>query len=259
MRALSFVPCAAAIGGLALMVPACGEQPRPDQAAVPPAVTVERVVAEDVRSTSSFTGRIEAMDKVDLRARVEGFLEKRLFTEGADVKEGDLLFVIEKGLYQAAVDEARPASKRRKRRSSSPTSRSNAKRSWSARTSRHRRSSTRSPPSRARRTAPCWPQKAALEKAELQLGYTEIRAPIAGRIGRAPISVGNFVTAVEQSARHHRQPGSDLRQLPGDAARDPGGPQAAGRIGRYPAETAISCSSPTAAAMPSRARSTSST
>ena len=47
------------------------------------------------------------MSKVDLRARVDGFLEKRLFTEGADVKEGDLLFVIEKGLYQAAVDEAK--------------------------------------------------------------------------------------------------------------------------------------------------------
>ena len=46
------------------------------------------------------------MYKVDLRARVDGFLEKRLFTEGADVKEGDLLFAIEKGLYQAAVDEA---------------------------------------------------------------------------------------------------------------------------------------------------------
>ena len=59
------------------------------------------------RPTATFTGRVEAIHKVELRARIDGFLEKRLFDEGADVKEGDLLFVIEKGLYQAAVDEAR--------------------------------------------------------------------------------------------------------------------------------------------------------
>ena len=72
-----------------------------------PAVTVVKVADEEVRPTTTFTGRIEAKDKIDLRARVDGFLEKRLFTEGADVKEGDLLFVIEKGLYEAAVEQAK--------------------------------------------------------------------------------------------------------------------------------------------------------
>ena len=81
-------------------------------AASPPAVTVVRAVMEDVTPTQSFTGRIQAMDKVDLRTRVQGFLEKRLFQEGADVKEGDLLFVIEKPPYETAVADAKGAIER---------------------------------------------------------------------------------------------------------------------------------------------------
>src|SRR5476649_1689866 len=92
------------LAGLALAGCGDGKQNAPQASAPPPAVTVVKVASADVKSTASFTGRVEAMFKVDLRARVDGFLEKRLFKEGADVKEGELLFVIEKGLYQAAVD-----------------------------------------------------------------------------------------------------------------------------------------------------------
>ena len=63
-----------------------------------------KVEEREITPAVSFTGRIEAKDKVDLRARVEGFLEKRLFEEGQDVKAGDLLFVIEKAPYQAEIE-----------------------------------------------------------------------------------------------------------------------------------------------------------
>ena len=63
------------------------------------------VAQEDIKPTVTFTGRVQARDKVELRARVEGFLQKRLFEEGQDVKEGDLLFVIEPDFYKASVDE----------------------------------------------------------------------------------------------------------------------------------------------------------
>ena len=195
MRNTAFLPRTVTVCALALLVPACGEGSRPNPAASgpAPAVTVVKVVAEDIRPTSSFTGRIEAKDKVDLRARVDGFLEKRLFTEGADVKEGDLLFVIEKGLYQAAVDEAQAecreggghAQARRPRgRAADRAPPAECRGAGQAR--RGHRQAGRG----ARRPAGA---KAALEKAELQLGYTDIRAPIAGRIGRATVSVGNFV------------------------------------------------------------------
>src|SRR5476651_1952106 len=103
--ALRWAPVLSAV----LVVTGCGDskQANPTAAAPPPAVTVVKVTAAEIKPATTFTGRIEAKDKVDLRARVDGFLEKRLFTEGADVKEGDLLFVIEKGLYQAAVDQAK--------------------------------------------------------------------------------------------------------------------------------------------------------
>jgi multidrug efflux pump subunit AcrA (membrane-fusion protein) len=85
----------------------CQEGAKP--AAPLPSVTVARAVTKDIRPSVSFSARVEAIDKVELRARVDGFLEKRLFTEGQDVKAGDLLFVMEKGQYEAAVGQVEGA------------------------------------------------------------------------------------------------------------------------------------------------------
>jgi membrane fusion protein (multidrug efflux system) len=181
--------------GIVLALAGCGDgkQANPQAAAPPPAVTVVKVEAADVRPRSSFTGRVEARFKVDLRARVDGFLEKRLFTEGADVKEGDLLFVIEKGLYRAAVDQAKAAVATAEAslkladiefdRQSELVQRSVA--------AQARLDDVRAKQGEARGNLLA--QKAALDKAGLNLSYTDIHAPIAGRIGRANISVGNFV------------------------------------------------------------------
>jgi membrane fusion protein (multidrug efflux system) len=184
-----------AIGALALLLlSGCGEGQQNERAAAPPpAVTVVKAMIEEVRPTSTFTGRVEAKNKVDLRARVDGFLEKRLFDEGADVKEGDLLFTIEKGLYQAAVDEAKAgvetaeatlqlADLELKRQSEL------VQRNVAAQAKLDEVSAKRGEAHGA-----LLAQKAALEKAQLQLSYTDIRAPIAGRISRANVSVGNFV------------------------------------------------------------------
>ena len=101
-------PCAA-LGAIAFAVAGCGEAKQAGSGRCAAAGRDRRPGrwSKIIGPRRRFTGRVEAGDKVDLRARVDGFLEKRLFNEGADVKEGDLLFVIEKGLYQAAVDEAK--------------------------------------------------------------------------------------------------------------------------------------------------------
>ena len=133
------------------------------------------------------------MSKVDLRARVDGFLEKRLFTEGADVKEGDLLLVIEKGLYAAAVNEAK-AGVETAEASLKLADVDFARQSELVQKSvgaQARLDEATAKQGEARGTL--LGQKATLEKAQLQLGYTDIRAPIAGRIGRANVAVGNFV------------------------------------------------------------------
>src|SRR5262245_48432597 len=76
-------------------------------ASPPPAVSVTPVVSRQVTETGDFIGRITAIDKVDVVARVPGFIEERNFTEGQQVKKGDLLFRIEQATYKAAVEQTR--------------------------------------------------------------------------------------------------------------------------------------------------------
>src|SRR5215831_18299831 len=76
-------------------------------ASPPPAVSVTPIVSREVTETGDFIGRVTAVNKVDIVARVSGFIEERLFTEGQQVKTGDLLFRIEQATYKAAVDQQR--------------------------------------------------------------------------------------------------------------------------------------------------------
>src|SRR3546814_14157026 len=93
----------------ALLLTACGEEEQAQQPAAPPppAVTVATVAKQDVTPSVTFNGRVEAVDQVELRARVEGFVEQRLFEEGADVKAGDLLIVLEKAAVEAEIGQIR--------------------------------------------------------------------------------------------------------------------------------------------------------
>ena len=184
-----------ALGAVALVVAGCSQAEQPASGpAVVPAVTVARVVIENYRPTATFTGRVEAIHKVDLRARIDGFLEKRLFDEGTDVKEGALLFVIEKGLYQAAVDEAQ--AQVTKAEATLQLAEIEVKRQTEL-VQKAASPQARLDETIARRgeaQGALLAAKANLEKAQLQLGYTDISAPIAGRISRTNISVGNYVT-----------------------------------------------------------------
>lgn len=161
--------------------------------AAAPAVSVVKVEQRDITPSTSFTGRIEAMDKVDLRARVDGFLEQRLFTEGQDVKAGDLLFVIEKAPYQADIENVDAAIARaeatldqaeleRRRQAELVKRQATAQAVLDDKIAKA-----------AEARADLRKQQAEMTTAELNLGYTDIKAPIAGRIGRSAFSVGNFV------------------------------------------------------------------
>src|SRR5262245_23602832 len=143
-----------------------------------PAVTVVAVELRDITPATSFTGRIEAKDKVELRARVEGFLEQQLFTEGDEVKAGDLLFVIEKAPYQAEIENVNAAIAR-------------AQATWDLAEIERRRQSElvkKQATAQARldeavgksgeARADLQRQQANLTTAELNLGYTDIKSPI---------------------------------------------------------------------------------
>jgi membrane fusion protein, multidrug efflux system len=194
MRRALVLPVASALGAM-LLVAGCGDgkQADPAASAPPPAVTVIKVSTEEIRPATTFTGRVEGKEKVELRARAEGFLEKRLFVEGANVKNGELLFGIEKGLYQAAVDQAKAAlltAESTLKLADLDVDRQTQlfQRNVSAQATLDQ-AIAKQGEARGNMLA----QKAALEKAELQLSYTDVTSPIDGRIGRASISVGNFV------------------------------------------------------------------
>src|SRR5262245_40647591 len=105
MPARNSVAWKAAVGALSVAA-SCGVAAA-QGAPPPPAVSVTPVTTRQVTETIDYIGRLTAVDKVDIVARVPGFIEQRTFTEGQYVKTGDLLFRIEQATYKAAVDQAR--------------------------------------------------------------------------------------------------------------------------------------------------------
>ena len=182
---------------LALALAACddaAEAPTNAAAAAPlPAVTVLTLQPSAITPGVQFNGRVVAVDTVDLRARVTGFLEQRLFEEGADVNVGDLLFVIEKDPYQAVVEQ------RQAELASAEANRANTAVQLQRGEELVKNNNIPKAEVDQRRAADqmaaaaVLEAQAALQQAEINLGYTEIHAPIAGRIGRADLSVGNLV------------------------------------------------------------------
>jgi membrane fusion protein (multidrug efflux system) len=187
--------CSASLALLGLLlVSGCGEtEPTPAAAPPPPAVSVVEVEPQDVTPSAQFVGRVVAINQVDLRARVQGFLEQRLFTEGQNVKEGDLLYVIEQPPFQAQVDEAK-ASLARAEASVAETAATLERvqqASGSGAVSKQELDQARANDQRAQ--AEVLAAKAQLEIAKLNLSYTEIIAPIDGRIGFTNYTIGNLV------------------------------------------------------------------
>ncbi len=180
----------------AAMLAGCEQQSETstvEAAPPPPAVTVVNVQPTDVTPGAGFNGRVVAVDDVQLRARVTGFLEKRLFEEGADVKNGELLFVIEKAPYQAVVDQrqAELASAKADRANTQVQLRRGEELVKNKNIPQAEVDQRRAADEMA--AARILEAQAALEQAQINLDYTQIHAPIAGRIGRAAFSVGNLV------------------------------------------------------------------
>lgn len=163
----------------------------------PPPVTVARPVVKDITEYDEYIGRFEAIDQVDLRAQVAGYLDKVNFIDGALVKKGDLLFVIDQRPYKLALEESRAAL-------------ASARAELDFATTDFRRAETlkqggnvteqvfdqrRQRVTTAR--AAVDRTQAALNRAQLDLEFTEIRAPIDGRVSRRLVSVGNLVKANE--------------------------------------------------------------
>ena len=177
--------------GLVLILAGCEEKKQ--AAAPPPAVGVRPAALKGVNQSFEFVGRIKAVDKVDVRARVEGFLDKVLFREGQDVKAGELLYRLEKVQFQAQVDQAKA------NLASAEAEATNANLQYGRQLELSRQKwSPQSVVDQNKAAldtgqAKVLQMRAALTQAEVSLGYTDIRSPIDGRIGRHVYTLGNLV------------------------------------------------------------------
>ena len=181
------------LGGLALTMAAlgCGGDPPPPPP--PPAVTVAPVIEREVADWDEFTGRLEAVQTVELRPRVSGYIQRIAFTEGALVRKGQILFEIDPRPYQAALEQAQ-AELERARSAAELAARDvdRAQRLVQVQAiSREEMDSRRS--SQAEDEASVRAAEAALAAAKLNLEWTHVRSPIAGRVSRAEVTPGNLV------------------------------------------------------------------
>ncbi len=176
---------------LASLLAACNKSAPPPPP--PPSVTVAPAIGRSVNEWDEFTGRIEAVDRVEIRPRVSGFIRRVAFKEGSEVRKGDVLFVIDQREYQASLDQAEAELARARTQyelSRSESQRADAlikenaisREEFDARTS-----------GTAQADAAIKASQAAAQQARLNVEWSVVRAPISGRVSRAEVTEGNLV------------------------------------------------------------------
>lgn len=182
---------------VAAVIAACSSQAAPGEGAAPPApeVSVATVLSKQVRQWDDFTGRVSAVETVDLRPRVSGYVERVAYKEGQEVKKGDLLFVIDQRRYRAelaraqanlerARSEARLAQTQDVRAATLLEAKAISREEFDS-----RKAAT------AQGNAGVNAAQAAVQSAQLDLQFTQVRSPIDGRAGRAMVTIGNLAQA----------------------------------------------------------------
>jgi membrane fusion protein, multidrug efflux system len=164
------------------------------QPAGPPAIGVVRAERQQITQTDEFVGRVQAVGRVTVVARVTAFLEKRLFVEGSEVKKGDLLYQLEQAPFQAQVDAAKAnVDQLDAQHRNAQISLARAKDLLEKAAGPQSNYDSALAAERAL-AAQIEGAKAQIKTAEINLGYTEIRAPIDGKISSTGVTEGNVVS-----------------------------------------------------------------
>lgn len=182
---------AASAAALAFLLAAC-RAPAPS-APPPPAVTAAPAIGRTVNEWDEFTGRIEAVGYVQVRPRVSGFIDKVTFTEGKEVKQGDVLFRIDPREYKDALDRAEADLTRARTQADLARSESERAEPLVAENAISREEYDARVSGSAQANATILAAQAAVRTAKLNLDWTLVRAPISGRISRAEVTPGNVV------------------------------------------------------------------
>jgi RND family efflux transporter MFP subunit len=183
---------AAAFAPLALTLAACG-QSQPPAAPPPPTVTVAKAVQRTVTDLDEYVGRFVAIDSVEIRARVSGYLDQVHFRDGQMVKQGDLLFTIDKRPFANTLAQAQGTLAQSKANLAfTEADLDRAKQLVRERTITEQAFDQRTQAFRSA-TAAVAANEAMVRQAALDVEFTELRAPVAGRIGDRRVSPGNLV------------------------------------------------------------------
>lgn len=159
----------------------------------PPIVDVAHPIQKEVTESLSYTGQVTPIASVELRARVQGFLEQMNFREGQLVRKGDLLFVIDKSQYQAAVDKATAQVAATKAALEGATNDARLAQELADQNAGPKIDAIIKAAKRDTTAAQLEADRAALVNAQLDLSFCEIRAPLEGRISETKVDVGNLV------------------------------------------------------------------
>lgn len=190
---------AAVLCGFALFVPSGCERQTEAVPPPPPEVTVAHPIQQDVTVYYEFTGTTEAIASVEIRARVEGYLQRVEMKDADDVEPGDMLFVIDPAEYQAALDRAEAELARNQAELQSATLGVERLEGLIAQGAVNRKELDDAYTAQAMGEAEVAAAKAAVTKAKLDLDYTQVRSPIAGRVSRSLVDAGNLVGAGERT------------------------------------------------------------
>ncbi|HAU8264406.1 Efflux pump periplasmic linker BepF [Phytobacter ursingii] len=185
---------------LSVLLVGCDNSVAQNAAPQAPAVSAADVVVKSISQWDSFNGRIEAVESVQLRPRVSGYIDKVNYTEGQEVKKGEVLFTIDDRTYRAALEQAQATLARAKTQASLAQSEANRtdKLINTNLVSREEWEQRRSAASQAQ--ADIRAAQAAVDTAQLNLDFTKVTAPIDGRASRALITSGNLVTAGDSAS-----------------------------------------------------------
>nr|PZN62517.1 MAG: efflux transporter periplasmic adaptor subunit [Pseudomonadota bacterium] len=180
---------------LSSVLSACGTSASPEAGAPGPMeVSVATVIEREISEWDEYTGRLEAVETVEIRPQVSGYLQQVNFEEGREVKKGDVLFVIDPRPYQAEFDRAQAEAERA--RTAATLAEADLVRAEKLVATR----AISQEEFDARKAALVSAQaavkaaEAAVDVARLNLSYTRVTSPIDGRVGRAEVTVGNLVT-----------------------------------------------------------------